>query len=66
MVPIAFGWALGLERLAPLGMVAIGGLIVGTFLTLVYVPLLFYFLHKLREKILSLFRKSDEPAGQEV
>jgi multidrug efflux pump subunit AcrB len=65
MVPIAFGWALGLERLAPLGMVAIGGLIVGTFLTLVYVPLLFYFLHKLREKVLSMFNKSNKSLEQE-
>ena len=48
MIPIALGWALGLERLAPLGTVAIGGLIVGTFLTLIYVPLLYYFLFKLR------------------
>ncbi|NPA51747.1 MAG: efflux RND transporter permease subunit [Aquificae bacterium] len=46
MIPIAFGWALGLERLAPLGVVAIGGLIIGTFLTLVYVPLLYYFLRR--------------------
>ncbi len=49
MIPIALGWALGLERLAPLGTVAIGGLIVGTFLTLIYVPLLYYFLIKLRK-----------------
>ncbi len=48
MIPIAFGWALGLERLAPLGTVAIGGLIVGTFLTLIYVPLLYYFIYKLK------------------
>ncbi len=52
MIPIAFGWALGLERLAPLGMVAIGGLILGTFLTLVYVPLFYYFLHKIKEKFM--------------
>ncbi len=32
MIPVALGWAIGLERLAPLG-----GLIVGTFLTLVFV-----------------------------
>ncbi len=51
MIPIAFGWALGLERLAPLGTVAIGGLIVGTFLTLIYVPLLYYFIYKLRNAI---------------
>ncbi len=48
MIPIALGWALGLERLAPLGIVAIGGLIVGTFLTLIYVPLLYYFLKKIK------------------
>ncbi|NPA12450.1 MAG: efflux RND transporter permease subunit [Aquificae bacterium] len=52
MIPIAFGWALGLERLAPLGAVAIGGLMVGTFLTLIYVPIFYYFLHKLKEKLL--------------
>jgi multidrug efflux pump subunit AcrB len=41
MIPVAFGWAIGLERLAPLGAVAIGGLIVGTFLTLLFIPLIF-------------------------
>jgi multidrug efflux pump subunit AcrB len=55
MIPIALGWALGLERLAPLGTVAIGGLIVGTFLTLIYVPLLYYFMFKLREKVKTIF-----------
>ncbi len=40
MIPIALGWALGLERLAPLAVVAIGGLILGTFLTLFFVPVL--------------------------
>ncbi|QOP41485.1 efflux RND transporter permease subunit [Sulfurimonas marina] len=41
MVPVAFGWAIGIERLAPLAAVVIGGLIVGTFLTLLFIPLLF-------------------------
>ncbi len=41
MIPVAFGWAIGIERLAPLGAVVIGGLMVGTFLTLLYIPLLF-------------------------
>ena len=41
MIPVAFGWAIGIERLAPLGAVVIGGLIVGTFLTLLFIPLLF-------------------------
>ena len=41
MIPVALGWAIGLERLAPLGAVVIGGLVVGTFLTLLFIPLLF-------------------------
>ncbi len=41
MLPVALGSAIGLERLAPLGAVAIGGLIVGTFMTLVFIPVVF-------------------------
>ena len=41
MLPVALGSAIGLERLAPLGAVAIGGLMVGTFLTLLFIPLIF-------------------------
>ena len=41
MLPIAQGAAIGLERLAPLGAVAIGGLIVGTLMTLVFIPTVF-------------------------
>lgn len=44
MIPVALEWAVGLERLSPLAVVAIGGLIVGTFLTLLIVPVLFYLL----------------------
>ena len=46
MLPVALGSAIGLERLAPLGAVAIGGLIVGTFLTLLFIPLFFVLLMK--------------------
>jgi len=42
MVPIAMELAVGLERMSPLAFVAIGGLIAGTFLTLLAVPVLFY------------------------
>ena len=35
------GSTIGLERLAPLETVAIGGLIVGTFMTLFFIPLVF-------------------------
>ncbi len=42
MIPIAFEWAVGLERLSPLADVAIGGLLVGTILTLIYIPMFAY------------------------
>jgi len=48
MVPVAFEWAVGLERLSPLGVVAIGGLIAGTFLTLLIVPVLLFLLLRRR------------------
>ena len=38
MIPIALEWAVGIERLSPLAVVAIGGLMTGTFLTLLAVP----------------------------
>lgn len=50
MIPIALEWAIGLERLAPLAAVAIGGLLVGTFLSLVYVPTFYYLLSKKSDK----------------
>ncbi len=49
MIPVALGSAIGLERLAPLGAVAIGGLLVGTFLTLLFIPLIFIW--TTREKV---------------
>ena len=51
MLPVALGWAIGLERLAPLGAVAIGGLVVGTFLTLVFIPTLFVWIYKKKESV---------------
>ena len=49
LIPIAMQKAVGLERLGPLATVAIGGLLVGTFLTLVYVPLFFYLFTKFQQ-----------------
>ncbi len=51
MLPVALGWAIGLERLAPLGAVAIGGLLVGTILTLVFIPILFVWIYKKKESV---------------
>ena len=44
LVLIAQGSAIGLERLAPLGAVAIGGLVVGTLMTLIFIPIGFIWL----------------------
>jgi len=42
MLPIALEQAVGLERLSPLADVAIGGLLIGTLLTLIYIPMYAY------------------------
>ena len=41
MLPIALEMAVGLERLSPLAVVAIGGLFVSTILTLLYIPIFY-------------------------
>ncbi len=46
MIPIALEWAVGLERLSPLADVAIGGLLIGTLLTLIYIPMFAYSVEK--------------------
>jgi multidrug efflux pump subunit AcrB len=42
MIPIALEQAVGLERLSPLADVAVGGLLIGTLLTLIYIPMYAY------------------------
>jgi len=66
MLPIALEWAIGLERLSPLAIVAIGGLMVSTFLTLVYVPVLYSLFDDLKEKIASLFKKTTKEVAQNL
>ncbi len=51
MIPIALEWAVGIERLSPMAVVAIGGLVVGTFLTLLVVPVLFHVLESGRMRL---------------
>ena len=41
MLPIAIEHAIGLERLSPLADAAIGGLLVGTFMSLFYLPMFY-------------------------
>ena len=55
MIPIALEWAVGIERLSPMAVVVIGGLIVGTFLTLLVVPVLFHLLESGKQQFLSWY-----------
>ena len=66
MVPIALERAIGLERLSPLAVVAIGGLMVSTFLTLLYVPIFYTLFDDLGARVRSLRRPTGHPARSTV
>ncbi len=61
MLPIALEWAVGLERLSPLAVVAIGGLVVSTFLTLVYVPVVYGLLEEAKARLGGWFGRRRMP-----
>ena len=61
MLPIALEWAIGLERLSPLAIVAIGGLMVSTFLTLIYVPVLYDMFESMQSGLRRLTRRQPNP-----
>jgi multidrug efflux pump subunit AcrB len=44
--------AVGLERLSPLAVVAIAGLLVSTFLTLAYVPVLYLVTDRIKSNLI--------------
>ena len=50
MLPMAMGWGEGGEQNAPLGRAVIGGLIVATFATLFFVPVVYSYLRKTTPK----------------
>ena len=64
MIPIAAEWAIGLERLSPLAIVAIGGLMVSTFLTMVYVPVLYSLFEDAERIARRLLGRTPAPAQQ--
>jgi len=41
LTPLIFQMAVGLERMSPLGIVAASGLLVGTFLTMIVIPVVY-------------------------
>jgi multidrug efflux pump subunit AcrB len=64
MLPIAMEWSVGIERLSPLAVVAIGGLMVGTFLTLIAVPVFYFLLHRGRAKFIAFFDEKQSKAAE--
>ena len=60
MVPIAMERAIGLERLSPLAVVSIGGLMLSTFLTLLYVPIFYTIFENLSGWVKKLFIRSNQ------
>ena len=60
MVPIAMERAIGLERLSPLAVVSIGGLMLSTFLTLLYVPIFYTIFEDLSGWVKKLFIRSNQ------
>ena len=66
MIPIALQWAIGLERLSPLAVVAIGGLLVSTFLTMVYVPVFYSLFEDIGAAVKRLFYRAAPAQPDEV
>ncbi len=59
LTPLVFEMAVGLERMSPLGIAAATGLLVGTVLTLVVLPVLFSLLDDLGARLRALRRRAD-------
>ncbi len=51
LTPLVFEMAVGLERLSPLGIVAAAGLILGTFLTMIVIPVIYTLVDDLKAKL---------------
>jgi multidrug efflux pump subunit AcrB len=51
LTPLVMEWAVGLERMSPLGIVAATGLIFGTVLTMVFVPVVYVTLDDLVKRV---------------
>ena len=56
LIPLIFEMAVGLERMSPLGIVAATGLLAGTFLTMIVIPVVYASLDSLGEGFRRFFR----------
>jgi HAE1 family hydrophobic/amphiphilic exporter-1 len=67
LLPMAIGFGEGAEIRAPMAITVIGGLIAGTVVTLVLVPLIYLTLESFMAKVFSIFGSpAGTPASQEV
>ncbi len=57
MLPIALEWEVGIERLSPMAVVVVGGLLVSTFLTLIYVPIIYSLFDDMKNRVRALIYK---------
>ncbi len=58
LTPLVFEMAVGLERLSPLGIVAACGLILGTFLTMVIIPVIYTSIDDLKHRVVRIVRRT--------
>jgi multidrug efflux pump subunit AcrB len=66
MIPMALGAGEGGEQNAPLGRAVIGGLLLATVATLIFVPAVFALLHGRRERPRTLKQPADRPIAAKV
>jgi multidrug efflux pump subunit AcrB len=66
MIPMALGAGEGGEQNAPLGRAVIGGLLLATVATLIFVPAVFALLHGRREQSRTLKQPADQPVAAKV
>ena len=65
MIPLAAEWALGAERFSPLATAVIGGMTAATFLTMVFIPVLYDLFDDGIEKLKLLYnRRQQLPTSQ--
>ncbi len=57
LTPLVMEWAVGLERMSPLGIVAATGLIFGTFVTMIFVPVIYSIIDDIGVKTIAAIRE---------
>lgn len=62
LIPLAIGLGEGSETMMPMAVVVIGGLLMSTVLTLVFIPVLYSIMDDFRNKLRKWFRRDTSPA----